>query len=815
MMPRWLRTVLLLAIAFSVACESGDDPAPSAVRTRRPVPAPSAELTIAPDSSTLGYSARPTVVTASLPFVVNSNVVWVARGRDSATVVTGTPGGYGDLHWVGDGAIAFRGVAAGGSDFLTWDGDSVSATASVADDRYAWSHDGKRLAYIPAESPGDLSVLNLETGRSQTVARGLIGPLAPLWSPDDVRLAYTAGVTTSPGVFLVNSEGGPDRLVSPAEGTDLALGWSPNGRFILFLRTIADGTASLHLAEWDQTKDILLSEVAPPEASAAASYATWSPSGRFVAWSTGPTGSVGQTFVLDTATMESYQVGDAAYDLAWSPNSAWLAVVRPDGIALRPSDNSDPRLVTEISGEVAWAPDSNSFAVTAGDGTSAIVEAGTGAAAPLAAGRAGMSWAPDSQAIAVSGPDGVVLAGRDGSTIRSLSDVPSPFLVWSPDGTALAFCLGGAAATFDVATGKTATIRDTACDSTPGWSPDSTQLAGTRSAGPAAGHVVIESDAGQIWSYPSALTGALAWAPDFQTAAFLADDADGGLFLVSADGETVTTLETSVATAEWSPSGDALAWMTTGGAVRVAKPPDAAPVTITTTGARAIRWCEEGTAVAVAAGDALLVARDGQPLVSVPAPPGVSFEAPPAWGGCEFLVTQGSASGESADLFLLRQDTVTRLTATQEREISPSLSPDGAFIAFRRVLASGLEELVVQSVNGTGAPLIVEKRPEAGNARPRWIDGTHVSYAGTDGLHVLDADSGESPLILAGAEDGWPIDGGRLLVFGPGGIAAIGPGGSGRVELVRALPCQRFSLEGLSRDASQFGLAVLTIPGCR
>ena len=55
MMPRWLRTVLLLAIAFSVACESGDDPAPSAVRTRRPVPAPSAELTIAPDSSTLGY----------------------------------------------------------------------------------------------------------------------------------------------------------------------------------------------------------------------------------------------------------------------------------------------------------------------------------------------------------------------------------------------------------------------------------------------------------------------------------------------------------------------------------------------------------------------------------------------------------------------------------------------------------------------------------------------------------------------------------------------------------------------------------------
>jgi tricorn protease len=61
----------------------------------------------------------------------------------------------------------------------------------------------------------------------------------PVFSPDGTQVAFTGNFDTNPDVYVVPAAGGEPRRLTTHPGNDVALGWSPDGRRILFRSTRA------------------------------------------------------------------------------------------------------------------------------------------------------------------------------------------------------------------------------------------------------------------------------------------------------------------------------------------------------------------------------------------------------------------------------------------------------------------------------------------------------------------------------------------------------------------------------------------------
>jgi TolB protein len=100
----------------------------------------------------------------------------------------------------------------------------------------AWSHDGRRIAYVSFEKVMPrIYIQNINSGQRQLVSAypGING--APAWSPDDKTLALALSKNSAtPKIYLMDLASKSLRQVSFGCSIDTEPTWSADGRFLLF-----------------------------------------------------------------------------------------------------------------------------------------------------------------------------------------------------------------------------------------------------------------------------------------------------------------------------------------------------------------------------------------------------------------------------------------------------------------------------------------------------------------------------------------------------------------------------------------------------
>jgi Tol biopolymer transport system component len=124
------------------------------------------------------------------------------------------------------------------------DGSSSPRTVFDNSDRgwltpYDWSPDGRTLA-VSLTGPDrsvQIGLLTLEGTLKMLKPLDWRGPAAIMFSPDGKSLAYDHAVGNSRqrDVFVMRIDGSGDTAVAPDRAYDAAVGWSPDGRALLFV----------------------------------------------------------------------------------------------------------------------------------------------------------------------------------------------------------------------------------------------------------------------------------------------------------------------------------------------------------------------------------------------------------------------------------------------------------------------------------------------------------------------------------------------------------------------------------------------------
>ncbi len=287
-----------------------------------------------------------------------------------------------------------------------------------------------------------------------------------------------------------------------------------------------------------------------------------------------------------------------------------VAFIRNGDVYLAEPDGSDPTVVVHQDGlafsKVVWSPDGRRLAV---DGDAGVVVFDTATGAATVVGGFGPVWSPNGQQIAVVDykDDGVVVRVQDIESGVATTHVVGAArdLAWSPDGRWL---VASGSASFvdqrqdvliklDLASGKVETIETQSsiggAPRQPTWSPGAFRIA--FAAGPRGGFgrgcdasmcdsdvYTANPDGTRVMQLndPTTVADQPAWSPNGRWVAMRQiarsdigsfdatsdPDADVGLVLVAPDlTETRTLVATDVQAFAWSPEGDRLRYVRSGG----------------------------------------------------------------------------------------------------------------------------------------------------------------------------------------------------------------------------------------------------------
>jgi TolB protein len=197
--------------------------------------------------------------------------------------------------------------------------DSAAMYSSLA-----WDPRGERIAYV---CDRQICLLELNTGGSAALGESLPAGLyasSPAWSPDGTRLAFVSNRAGVPAIFTMDGEGKDVQKLADDPALPQSLAWSPTGEWIA-VGSDAPGRG-IFLLRPDGSEVRLLVENAY--------YPTWSPDGRWLAYTARPLESL-QPVILLIDVLEALQgraepvrlTEDNVYNdfPAWAPNSTGLA----------------------------------------------------------------------------------------------------------------------------------------------------------------------------------------------------------------------------------------------------------------------------------------------------------------------------------------------------------------------------------------------------------------------------------------------------------------------------------------------------------
>lgn len=169
--------------------------------------------------------------------------------------------------------------------------------------------------------------LDLATGEVNQISNSPDYQGAPTWSPDGKWIGYEALIENNLDIYLQKVDGISEtvRLTSHI-GADFDPAWAPNGRQIAFVSD-RGGRNQVWLANLDDGSSNRFQRLSN-NSEISASNPTWSPDGRYLAWS-----AVNQDGLHRISLWDSEEPGNLAVDVcagdkaAWSLNGKALAVV--------------------------------------------------------------------------------------------------------------------------------------------------------------------------------------------------------------------------------------------------------------------------------------------------------------------------------------------------------------------------------------------------------------------------------------------------------------------------------------------------------
>src|ERR1017187_3844372 len=200
-----------------------------------------------------------------------------------------------------NGVLAYSQVGAAGSRQLLWfdrNGKQVGAVPGA--DSYSDPHispDGKQLAFS-LESPGsDIWLYDITRGvktRFTFRSDSSSGNLSPIWSPDRRYIAYTSIRNGGFGIYQKAADGSGREmlLVEPTSEQTYPMDWSPDGKFILYVKWGPSGPHIWVLPLQGDRTPYLFKQRQQTQTLSIQMTARFSPDGKWLAYATSESGKL-------------------------------------------------------------------------------------------------------------------------------------------------------------------------------------------------------------------------------------------------------------------------------------------------------------------------------------------------------------------------------------------------------------------------------------------------------------------------------------------------------------------------------------------
>ena len=102
-----------------------------------------------------------------------------------------------------------------------------------------FSPDGQTVVYDNMNSKGFIHLMDADGGNQRKLP---VKGARPAFSPDGSHIVYHANVDGVDQLMLMTAQGQPLRQLTHSDGDNMDASFSPDGRFVLYMREMADGT---------------------------------------------------------------------------------------------------------------------------------------------------------------------------------------------------------------------------------------------------------------------------------------------------------------------------------------------------------------------------------------------------------------------------------------------------------------------------------------------------------------------------------------------------------------------------------------------
>jgi Tol biopolymer transport system component len=258
-----------------------------------------------------------------------------------------------------NGLLAYVGGAAAQASRLVWvdragkEIETVGAPAPYWDPRL--SHDGKRLAIAIEDSSGnaDIWVHDLARKISTRFTFDPNSDIAPVWSPDDSRIAF-ASYRRGPGDLFqkVSTGAGAEELLFASPHRKIPSDWSPDGRGLAFHATQPKTNWNTFVLALSDRKPSLYLETPFAEMSS-----VFSPDGRWLAYVSFESGRSEVYVQPFPRGAGKWQVSSSGgWMPAWRRDGKEIFYLSTDGKMMAAAIRAGPGFETEVPKPLFVAP---------------------------------------------------------------------------------------------------------------------------------------------------------------------------------------------------------------------------------------------------------------------------------------------------------------------------------------------------------------------------------------------------------------------------------------------------------------------------